>query len=148
MQNVILNGTEMFLKAILASYSIDPSIVNPPVIIEQPIYGDLLPRFLNFAAPGMMLSIIFFLAIGLTALIFVIEKKEGLLERSSIAGVNIFEIMFAHISVKFFIQFIQVTLLIIFAHFIFEVRSLFFSLRGRNLAFRCKSKAPFSSAWH
>ncbi|CAF1637198.1 unnamed protein product, partial [Adineta ricciae] len=99
----------------------DPSIVNPPVIIENPIYGSLTPKFLNFAAPGMMISIIYFLAIGLTALIFVVEKKEGLLERSWIAGVTIIEIMFSHIIVKFFIQIIQVVLLIVFAHFIFEV---------------------------
>ncbi|UJR38629.1 hypothetical protein I4U23_031294 [Adineta vaga] len=121
MQNVIFNGTEMFLKEFLKDHGIDPSIVNPPVIIENPIYGTLQPKFLNFAAPGMMLSIIFFLAIGLTALIFVIEKKEGLLERSTIAGVTTIEIMFAHIVVKFFIQVIQVILLIIFAHFIFQV---------------------------
>jgi len=124
-EGVILNSTELFLKEILSSYKIDPSIVNPPVIIENPIYGNLSPRFLNFAAPGMMVSIIFFLAIGLTALMFVVEKKEGLLERGWIAGVTTIEVMFAHIIVKFFIQFIQITLLIIFAHFIFKVCYLF-----------------------
>lgn len=121
MQNVIMNGTEMFLKSFLSEHGFNPSIVNPPVIIENPVYGSLVPKFLNFAAPGMMLSIIYFLAVGLTALIFVVEKKEGLLERSWIAGVTIIEIMFSHIIVKFFIQIIQVVLLIVFAHFIFEV---------------------------
>ncbi|CAF0918390.1 unnamed protein product [Adineta steineri] len=131
MQSVILNGTELFLKEILSTSGIDPSIVNPPVIIEKPIYGDISPKFLNFAAPGMMLSIIFFLAIGLTALMFVVEKKEGLLERSLIAGVTTIEIMFAHIIVKFFIQCIQVTLVMVFVHFIFEVEfkgSLFLAM--------------------
>jgi ABC-type multidrug transport system permease subunit len=125
-ESVILNGTELFLKEILSSYKIDPSIVDPPVIIENPLYGNLVPRFLNFAAPGMMISIIFFLAIGLTALIFVVEKKEGLLDRSLIAGVTTIEIMFAHIIVKFFIQFIQIVLLIVFADFIFKVWCFFF----------------------
>ncbi|CAF2693615.1 unnamed protein product [Rotaria sp. Silwood2] len=76
MQSIILNSTESFLKEVLSSYQIDPSIADPPVIIENPLYGSIVPRFLNFAAPGMMISIIFFLAIGLTALIFVVEKKE------------------------------------------------------------------------
>ncbi|CAF2587733.1 unnamed protein product [Rotaria sp. Silwood2] len=121
MQSIILNSTESFLKEVLSSYQIDPSIADPPVIIENPLYGSIVPRFLNFAAPGMMISIIFFLAIGLTALIFVVEKKEGLLERSWIAGVTTIEVMLSHIIVKFFIQFIQIMLLLIFADFIFKV---------------------------
>jgi ABC-type multidrug transport system permease subunit len=120
-QNVILNSTELFLKEILSSFKIDPRIVDPPVKIEKPIYGSLSPIFVNFAAPGMMVSIIFFLAVGLTALMFVVEKKEGLLERSWIAGVTTIEVMFAHIIVKFFIQLIQIAFLLIFAHFIFQV---------------------------
>jgi ABC-type multidrug transport system permease subunit len=68
-----------------------------------------------------MISIIFFLAIGLTALIFVVEKKEGLLERSWIAGVTTVEVMLAHIIVKFFIQFIQIILMVVFADLIFQV---------------------------
>jgi hypothetical protein len=73
-----------------------------------------------------MISIIFFLAIGLTALIFVVEKKEGLLERSWIAGVTTVEVMLAHVIVKFFIQFIQIILMVVFADVIFQVRFFFF----------------------
>ena len=98
------------------------------MIIEKPIYGRKIERFLNFAAPGMMISIIFFSAIGLTALIFVVEKKEGLLERGWIAGVTTVEVMLAHIIVKFFIQFIQIILMVVFADVIFQVRRLSFSL--------------------
>ncbi|CAF4624595.1 unnamed protein product [Rotaria socialis] len=130
-QSVLLNSTELFLKEVLSSYKIDPSIVDPPVIIENPLYGNVVPKFLNFAAPGMMISIIFFLAIGLTALIFVVEKKEGLLERSWIAGVTTIEIMLAHVIVKFFIQIIQIIFLIVFADFIFKVEikgSIFLSI--------------------
>ena len=121
MQNVILTSTQLFLKDILAEHKLDPALADPPVIVENPIYGAKLQNFLNFAAPGMMISIIFFLAIGLTALIFVVEKKEGLLERSWIAGVTTVEVMLAHIIVKFFIQFIQIILMIVFADVIFQV---------------------------
>ena len=122
MESVILQSTESFLRELLTRFGIDPSIINPPVLIESPVYGDVVPRFLNFAAPGMMISIIFFLAIGLTALIFVVEKKEGLFERSWIAGVKIVEVMFAHLIVKFLIQFVQIILMVLFADSIFHVR--------------------------
>jgi ABC-type multidrug transport system permease subunit len=123
MQNVLLNSTQLFLKEVLLSYKVDPALADPPVIVENPIYGTQVQRFLNFAAPGMMISIIFFSAIGLTALIFVVEKKEGLLERSWIAGVTTVEVMLAHIIVKFFIQFIQIILMVVFADVIFQVCS-------------------------
>ncbi|CAF1284439.1 unnamed protein product [Rotaria sp. Silwood1] len=121
MQNVILNSTQLFLKDVLSSHKVDPALADPPVIIENPLYGAKVQRFLNFAAPGMMISIIFFLAIGLTALMFVVEKKEGLLERSWIAGVTTVEVMLAHVIVKFFIQFIQIILMVVFADVIFQV---------------------------
>ncbi len=123
-QGEILNSTELFLKEILSSYKIDPSIINPPVIIENPIYGSVNLEFVNFVGPGMMISIIYFLAIGLTGLMFVVEKKEGLLERSWITGVTTIEIMLSHMIVKFLIQIIQIILLVVFAHFIFKVSSL------------------------
>ena len=123
MQNVLLNSTQLFLRDLLSLYKVDPAMADPPVVIEKPIYGSKVQRFLNFAAPGMMISIIFFSAIGLTALIFVVEKKEGLLERSWIAGVTTVEAMLAHIIVKFFIQFIQIILMVVFADLIFQVRN-------------------------
>ncbi|CAF4695929.1 unnamed protein product, partial [Rotaria sp. Silwood1] len=121
MQDALMNSTELFLKEILSSLRIDPSIADPPVIIENPVYGSLTPKFINFAAPGMMVPIIFFLATGLTGLIFVVEEKEGLLERSWIAGVTTIEVICAHIIVKFFIQSIQIILLLTFTDYIFKI---------------------------
>ena len=36
--------------------------------------------------PGIMVTIVFSLSIGMTSLMFVLEKKDGLLDRSAIAG--------------------------------------------------------------
>jgi hypothetical protein len=157
MQNVFLTSTQLFLRDILSQYKVDPSLADPPVIIERPVYGAKIQRFLNFAAPGMMISIIFFSAIGLTALIFVVEKKEGLLERSWIAGVTTMEVMLAHIIVKFFIQFIQIILMVVFADVIFQVTDFEWEMikrRRRNekqwmiYLFRSPSKVLFYWQWH
>ena len=40
-----------------------------------------------------MVTVMFTLSIGLTALMFVMEKKEGLFDRSLVAGVSTIEIM-------------------------------------------------------
>jgi hypothetical protein len=42
---------------------------------------------------GVMVTVMFTLSIGLTALMFVMEKKEGLFDRSLVAGVSTIEIM-------------------------------------------------------
>jgi hypothetical protein len=59
----------------------------------RPVYGNLDPEFINFMAPGIMVTVMFTLSIGLTALIFIMEKKAGLLDRSLVAGVSTIEIM-------------------------------------------------------
>jgi hypothetical protein len=49
--------------------------------IGEPIYGPKIPNFTDFMAPGIILLIIFFLAVALTGEAFILEKKDGLLDR-------------------------------------------------------------------
>ena len=65
------------------------------------------------------------MATGLTTLSFVIEKKEGLLDRSLTAGMSAFEILLAHVFTQLFVLIVQVTLVMVFALAVFEVSSLF-----------------------
>lgn len=69
-----------------------------------------------------MVTIMFTITIGLTGLMFVIEKKEGLLDRSLVAGVHVTEIMMAHISIKLAIQIFQITLLMAISTLAFGIQ--------------------------
>ena len=51
------------------------------------------------------------MAVGLTALSFILERKEGLLERSWVAGVTATEVMFAHVVAQFAVMVVQVSLI-------------------------------------
>lgn len=51
------------------------SSVKLPINYHHPIYGSDSETFLDFVAPGIMCSIIFFLAVGLTSLTIVLERK-------------------------------------------------------------------------
>jgi ABC-type transport system involved in cytochrome c biogenesis permease component len=118
----VLEAYQNFMKAILGMlpFGVSPSLLDSP-IIKHAIYGDIDPQFINFMAPGIMITIIFILTIGLTALMFVIEKKEGLLERTSVAGINTFELILSHISVKLIVMFFQTAVLLIIANLVFNV---------------------------
>lgn len=74
--------------------------------------------------PGIMVTIIFTLTIGLTGLMFVIEKKDGLLDRSWVAGVSTTEVMFAHVTAKLVIMIVQILFLMIISNFVFNVNIL------------------------
>ena len=70
-------------------------------------------------APGVILSINFLAAVALTALSFVMERKEGLLERSLVAGVTSFQFLISHILTQFLVLLVQVTFLMFFTFLIF-----------------------------
>ncbi|XP_041064858.1 ABC transporter G family member 20 isoform X3 [Carcharodon carcharias] len=109
---------EDFVKDVLGTFSYLASV---PIKIEEPIHGDKHLNFTTFITPGIILSIAFFLAVGLTALSFVIERREGLLDRSWVAGVSSLEIILAHVFSHLLTMIIQTTLLLIFTFLVFKI---------------------------
>ncbi|CAG2109369.1 unnamed protein product [Medioppia subpectinata] len=110
-----------FGKDMLSTLGQSSSLVELPVVMEKPIYGDRAPTFTEFMAPGVVLSIAFLAAVALTALAFVMERKEGLLERSLVAGVSSTEFMLSHVLTQLLVLSVQVALLLIFTFLVFEI---------------------------
>ena len=79
------------------------------------------PTFTEFMAPGVILSITYFMAVGLTSISFIIERKEGLLDRSWIAGVTSLEVMLAHVVAQFVVMVVQVGFVLVFMLLVFQV---------------------------
>lgn len=90
---------------------------------ETPVYGGQSPSFTEFMAPGVLLSISFLAAVALTALAFVMERKEGLLERSLVAGVTSYEFLLSHVLTQLCVLAVQIILLLIFTFLVFEIPS-------------------------
>ena len=95
-----------------------------PLAFEEPVYGSNQPTFTEFMAPGVILSITYFMAVGLTALSFILERKEGLLDRSWVAGVTATEVMLAHVIAQFIVLIMQVSKIITFLHEIVDAKFL------------------------
>ncbi|KAJ8360065.1 hypothetical protein SKAU_G00165900 [Synaphobranchus kaupii] len=96
-------------------------LVSLPIKFEEPIYGSNSTDFSTFVTPGAILSITFYLAVGLTALSFVLERKEGLLDRCWVAGVSSLETMFAHLFSQLFVISVQIILLLLFTLLVFKI---------------------------
>ncbi|RWS27539.1 ABC transporter G family member 20-like protein [Leptotrombidium deliense] len=119
-QRTLLESFQNFAKNMLIAEQQNPALVELPVQFVEPVYGGE-PTFTEFMAPGVLLSITFLAAVALTALAFVMERKEGLLERSLVAGVTSFEFLLSHILTQLLVVSVQIFLLLIFTFLVFQV---------------------------
>nr|UOU03364.1 ATP-binding cassette subfamily H-like 2 [Brachionus rubens] len=79
---------------------------------ENPIYGTNEALFTNFMAPGVALSVIFFISVASTASNFEFEKRVGLTERAFITGVKTVELLVSQLLVYSILMVIQVFIIL------------------------------------
>jgi len=94
------------------------------IALEPPAYGPEEPNFVHFLAPGVIILIVFFLALALTGEIFIAEKKEGLLARARVAGVKPAEALLSHVVTQFSVLVIQAGITLFFILVVFSVPCL------------------------
>ncbi|GAB1869390.1 ABC transporter G family member 20 isoform X2 [Camponotus japonicus] len=110
-----------FAKDLLTSCNQNAKLADIPIQFKDPIYGTNDPSFTDFVAPGVILTIVFFLAVALTSSALIIERMEGLLDRSWVAGVSPVEILFSHVVTQFVVMCGQTALVLIFMILVFDV---------------------------
>lgn len=124
MENTFREAFVKFAKDTLNMFGYDPEAAELPIRVEEPVYGTLKRNgYLEFMAPGVVISITYVMATGLTALAFILEKRDGLLERSLVSGVTTSQILLAHASVQVLVMTIQISLVLAFTFFVFEIPS-------------------------
>ncbi|KAJ9584688.1 hypothetical protein L9F63_020970 [Diploptera punctata] len=79
------------------------------------------PDFTNFAAPGLILTMIFFLAVALTVGALMMERKEGMLERCLVLGVLPAEILLSLTLTQCVIVCLQTAMILIFSFVVFDI---------------------------
>ncbi|KAJ8918786.1 hypothetical protein NQ315_011070 [Exocentrus adspersus] len=117
----LLFGFIHFFSSFLTSCEIDPRIAGLPLRWEDPVYGYEEPNFTDFAAPGVVLTIIFFMAVALTSGAMLMERNEGILERSLVNGINGTEILFSHVITQFVVMLGQTIMVLLFTFVIFQL---------------------------
>ena len=69
-------------------------------------------------------SVTFGISIGLTAVSLIVERNEGLIDRTWVAGVNVTEIIIAQVVTQFFILLVQIILMVVIVVYAFKVSAL------------------------
>lgn len=89
LQMKFVEAFEAFMKQLVSSCDIPEEVVSIPLVFEDPIFGDSELTFTDFMAPGIILTIVHSMALGYSAMIIIMERNEGLLDRTWVRS-NIF----------------------------------------------------------
>ena len=90
-------------------------------MFEEPIYGTKDLTFTDFMAPGIVLTIVHSMSLGYSAMIIIMERNEGLLDRTWIAGVTPGQFALAHFLVSLVVNLLQVIVTLVFTILVFQV---------------------------
>lgn len=121
LQEKITDAFQTFAMKMLEKFHLNPRLASLPVVLKEPVYGELNAKYTDFMAPGIILSITFFQATGMTTLAFVMDKKTGMLDRVLASGMITFEVMLAHMFTQMLIVVVQDALLLVFTLIVFGV---------------------------
>lgn len=117
----VIDTFQQVARKYLHQMGTSPALIKFPINFSTPIYGSHQSTFTEFMAPGVILSIAFLAAIPLTAMVIVVERKNGLIERTTVAGVTNFQFILSHLIAQFFVLLVQVILLMICVFPIYQI---------------------------
>lgn len=124
MENKFRETFVNFARDSIEALGYNRSLADPPIQMGQPIYGTMRKDgYLEFMAPGVVISISYVMATGLTALAFILERRDGLLERSLVSGVQTSQILLAHAINQVVVMVIQIFMVLGCTFFVFEIPS-------------------------
>jgi ABC-type multidrug transport system permease subunit len=125
---VIENNTayafELFAQRLFNVCRLDSSALSLPLnlkIHQPPVYGREGLSFTDYMGPGIIASTALGISIGLTAVVLIQERKDGLMDRTWVAGVNVTEIIISQVVTQFFILLVQILLMMVFILWVFKI---------------------------
>lgn len=113
-------GVIDFVHDVLQDCNITQKLFDPPLTMEEPVYGARVPKFTHFASAAMLALCAFYLPTILTASLMITEKMGGLIERIMVAGVRFPEMVASMLTVQFVVMLIQNVLSMIVMYGFFD----------------------------
>lgn len=101
---------------------LNPALSDPPIRMESAIYGKIdMQNYLQYMSPGVLISISYIMATGLTSLAFITERRDGLYDRTLAAGVDHVQMLISHSIVQLVVMIVQISLVVFFTFVIYKV---------------------------
>lgn len=96
-----------FQEQVLKDCDYSPKAGRPPLNFDEYVYGDIDDPYTEFMAPGILITLIFFMGSMMTSTIIITDRCEGVWDRSIVAGVTALEITLTHFALQVCVAFIQ-----------------------------------------
>ncbi|XP_023345381.1 ABC transporter G family member 20 [Eurytemora carolleeae] len=112
---------QRFVDQLATVCHISGDAASLPLEFQEPVYGTDRLTFTDFMAPGIILTIVHSMALGYSAMIILIERNEGLLDRTWVAGVTSSELSVAHFLCAVSVNLVQVIVTLAFMIGVFKV---------------------------
>ncbi|CAH2096871.1 unnamed protein product [Euphydryas editha] len=103
----LLKAYKNFARRSMRACGKNEELVQQPVKFEDPIYGSMDTEVVAYMAPGVMVTIVYFLAAIITSTLMISDRLEGVWERSAVAGVRPREMLEVHILLQSFVILLQ-----------------------------------------
>lgn len=101
---------------------LNPALSDPPIRMESAVYGKVdIQNYLQYMSPGVLISISYIMATGLTSLAFIMERRDGLYDRTLAAGVDQVQMLISHSIVQLVVMVVQISLVVFFTFVIYKV---------------------------
>ncbi|XP_012268865.1 ABC transporter G family member 23 [Athalia rosae] len=121
LQRDLLYSFMDFAKEVSIACNYSDKATRIPIDFRTPIYGPKEPNFTDFAAPGIILTIIFFLSVALTSGALLLERNEGLMERGLVSGITGTEILLGQVVTQFVVMCGQTLMVLVFSFAVFKL---------------------------
>lgn len=109
-----------FVKNVLADCNLPTGLGNIPIQFQEPVYGSFDIEFQQYVAPGVVMTMVFFLATLMTAAVFISERMDGVWDRTLVAGVSAMEMLWAHLLTQLIIMAFQSFEVIMYIGLVFD----------------------------
>ncbi|CAG2107472.1 unnamed protein product, partial [Medioppia subpectinata] len=114
------DGMKRFAEEVAVRSNINPDTIKVPMVFEQPVYGHRDESMRDYVLPGCYILLAFFATSAVTSHLIMDERRDGLIERSLVAGVTAFEFLLSHALTQFLILMMQISFMLLMPHLLFH----------------------------
>ncbi|KAH8421163.1 hypothetical protein KR009_006986 [Drosophila setifemur] len=120
MQRKLRDRFTTFMRSVVKDCNVSTALVDLPVQFQDPIFGSADIEFQQYCAPGVVMTMVFFLATLMTAAVFISERMDGIWDRTLLAGVSATEMLCAHLLTQLIIMALQSFEVIMYIGLVFD----------------------------
>jgi ABC-type transport system involved in cytochrome c biogenesis permease component len=96
------------------------SRIEAPLKVVETVYAEN-SKLSDFLLPGYLISFMYLSQVSLSSQLLIQERKDGLFERSLVAGVGHQLVFISHFITNCLMSFIQIILMLIIAFIVFQI---------------------------